>query len=432
VKDDAQSKRVVIVGGGFAGAYAAQRLARHARRLGLDVTLVNRTNYFIFYPLLVEAGTGSLEPRHAVVPLRRMIDHGRFLMADVTDIDLEAQRVHAVVRGGETHSLPYDHVIITPGSVTLMPPVPGLAEHGLQMKSMADAVGLRDRAIQLLEVADTSRDVETRRRLLRFVVVGGAYTGVEVAGELDVFLHEASQAYENIRSDEIRVTLVEKEARLLPQVDRGLADYAMEQLRRRGIDLRLETTVGRVDADAVELSDGERIPTRTCLWTAGIQPPGLIDELDVPTDERGYVLCEPTLQVEGREHVWAVGDAAINPDPDGRPYPATAQHAVQEGRAAADNILRVIGGSSPEPFVYRPKGSIAPLGCRSGVAEVFGFRISGFFAWWLYRTVYLMKMPGVGRRVRIALDWTIGLFFGRDSVQLGVHHPTSGSRAADS
>ncbi|HKK53159.1 MAG TPA: FAD-dependent oxidoreductase, partial [Myxococcota bacterium] len=189
VKDDAQSKRVVIVGGGFAGAYAAQRLARHARRLGLDVTLVNRTNYFIFYPLLVEAGTGSLEPRHAVVPLRRMIDHGRFLMADVTDIDLEAQRVHAVVRGGETHSLPYDHVIITPGSVTLMPPVPGLAEHGLQMKSMADAVGLRDRAIQLLEVADTSRDVETRRRLLRFVVVGGAYTGVEVAGELDVFLH---------------------------------------------------------------------------------------------------------------------------------------------------------------------------------------------------------------------------------------------------
>jgi NADH dehydrogenase len=179
--------------------------------------------------------------------------------------------------------------------------------------------------------------------------------------------------------------------------------------------------VNRVGADSVELSDGETIPTRTCLWTAGIQPPPLLDQLDVPKDERGYIRCDRALRVEGFDDVWAIGDAAVNPDPEGNPYPATAQHAVQEGRAVADNIVRVIQGRDAEPFVYQAKGSIAALGCRSGVAEIFGIKLSGFIAWWLYRTVYLLKMPGVGRRIRIALDWTLGLIFGRDHVQLGVH-----------
>lgn len=414
--------RVVIVGGGFGGAYAAQRLAKLARHHPLDLTLINRTNYFIFYPLLVEAGTGSLEPRHAVVGLRQMVGGGRFLMADVTAIDFEQQAVHAELGGGEqTRTIPYDHVIITPGSVTMLPPVEGLAEHGFQMKSMADAVALRDRAINLLERADAAEDESLRRELLRFVVVGGAYTGVEVAGELDMFVHEAAREYEHVHRDDIKVTLVEKEPHLLPQVSRELADYATTRLSERGVDIRLETTVNRLAADEVELSDGQRIATRTCLWTAGIQPPPLLGKLDVPRDERGYMRCRPDLRVEGFDNVWGVGDAAVNPDPDGKPYPATAQHAVQEGRACAKNIARLAGGRQTEPFVYHAKGSIAALGCRSGVAEVFGVKLSGFFAWWLYRTVYLLKMPGLGRRVRIALDWTLGLIFGRDHVQLGVH-----------
>jgi len=416
--------RVVIVGGGFGGAYAAQRLAKLARHESLDVTLINRTNYFVFYPLLVEAGTGSLEPRHAVVALRRMVGAGRFLMADVTGIDFDQQQVHAESGGGEQRrTIPYDHVIITPGSVTMLPPVEGLAEHGFQMKSMADAVALRDRAINLLERADASRDEALKRALLRFVVVGGAYTGVEVAGELDMFVREAAREYENVHRGDIKVTLIEKEPRLLPQVSRELADYALERLSARGVDIRLETTVNHVAAHAVELSNSQRIPTRTCLWTAGIQPPPLLGKLDVPTDDRGYIRCKPDLRVEGYENVWAIGDAAVNPDPDGNPYPATAQHAVQEGRAVAENISRAAAGRDAEPLVYYAKGSIAALGCRSGVAEVFGIKVSGFFAWWLYRTVYLLKMPGIGRRIRIALDWTIGLIFGRDFVQLGVHEP---------
>lgn len=417
-----RNTRVVIVGGGFGGAYAAQRLAKLARHQPLHVTLINRTNYFVFYPLLVEAGTGSLEPRHAVVGLRQMVRGGRFLMADVTGIDFGQQEVHAAIAGDErTRTITYDHVIITPGSVTMLPPVDGLADHGFQMKSMADAVALRDRAINLLERADAAQDEATRRALLRFVVVGGAFTGVEVAGELDVFVHEAAREYQNVSNDDIKVMLAEMQPRLLPQVSRELADYAMARLSERGVEVRLGTTVRRVAADEVELSDGQTIPTWTCLWTAGIQPPPLIQKLDVPTDERGYIRCRPDLRVEGFENVWAIGDAAVNPDPVGEPYPATAQHAVQEGLAVAENIARMAGDRDPEPFVYRAKGSIAALGCRSGVAEIFGIKLSGFFAWWLYRTVYLLKMPGVGRRVRIALDWTIGLLFGRDYVQLGVH-----------
>lgn len=419
------TRRVVVIGGGFGGAYAAQALGKLAHRHHLEVTLINRTNYFVFYPLLVEAGTGSLEPRHAVVPLRKMIDTPvRFVMAQVTGVDFEANTV-TMRLGGENdeRTIAFDHVVLAPGSTTMLPPVEGLADYGFSMKSMADAVQQRDRMIALLERAEATDDVELRRALLHIVVVGAAFTGVEVVGEYQAFLSRAAEEYWHLDPKDIRITLVEKMDRILPQLPPSLAGYAQQALQQRGVSIRLQRTIRRVAADHVELDNGEVLRTHTCLWTAGIQPPPLNEKFDLPKDKRGYVLCERSLLVRGKTNVWAIGDAAVNIDEDGNPYPATAQHAVQMGRFVAKNVLRVIdhGPSEARPFVYRSKGTLAALGCRTAVAEVMGMRLSGFVAWWLWRTVYLMKMPGWGRRVRIALDWTMDLLFGRDYVQLGIH-----------
>jgi NADH dehydrogenase len=420
-RTSADGTRVVILGGGFGGAYAARTLQKQERRLGLDVTLIDRNNYMLFYPLLVEAGTGSLEPRHAVVSLRAWVPDADFRMAEVTGIDLERREVQTAAGDG-AQSLPYDHLLIALGSVTRLPPVEGLAEHGFQMKSMSDAVAMRDRAIEMLERANAIDDEAKRRELLTFVVVGANYTGVEVAGEFLVFLRRAAANYDHVEPNDIRIVLVELQDRILPALDQELADYAAEQLTARGVRLVLGDSVSKVAEDHVILkNEGERIAARTCIWAAGIQPSPLIEKLDLPTDERGYVVCDDDLRVRGFDHVWAIGDCAVNRDPKGEPYPPTAQHASQMGKAAAKNIVRCIEGRPTRPFVYRNKGTIAALGCRTAVAKVFGLKLSGFVAWWLYRTVYLLKMPGLGRRFRIALDWTADLFFERDYVQLNVH-----------
>lgn len=417
-------QRLVIVGGGFGGAYAAKRLRRLGRGRDLDITLINRTNYFVFYPLLIEAGTGSLEPRHAVVPLRKMIDGVQLCMAEVTDIDLDRRVVqYALTDSDITMETTYDHLLLAPGSVTRFPPVPGLAEHGYEIKSLGDAVALRDRAISLLERANAVGDADLRRRLLHFVIVGANYTGVELAGEFHAFLYAAAKNYANVdRRNDIKVTLVEMVDRILPTLENDLAAYAADQLQRRGVELRLNETLTEIGQTCVTCRSGDALPTETCIWAAGVAPPPIVAKVaGLPTDDRGYIRCQPDLRVEGLDNVWAIGDAASNPDPEGNAYPPTAQHAVQMGTAAADRIVAAIEGRPVEPFAYQARGTVAAIGCRSAVAEVMGLRFSGFFAWWLYRTLYLLKMPGWSRRIRIALDWTIDLLFGRDYIQLGVH-----------
>jgi NADH dehydrogenase len=419
---DARKPRVVIVGGGFAGAYCAQALAREARRGRMDVTIVDRNNYFVFYPLLVEAGTGSLHPRHAVVSIREFTGDCAFRMGEVIDVDMRGQEV--LVEAEETRErlrIPYDHLVLAPGSVTRLPDVPGLAEHAYQIKSLGDAVALRDRAIRLLEAAEATKDPSRRRALMHMVVVGGNYTGVEVAGEFHVFLREACREFPSLDRDEVRVTLVEIADRILPALDEDLAGYAAERMRRRGIDIRLGTSARGITPETVELRDGESLRAHTTIWCAGIAPSPLIARLGLPVDERGYVLAEPDMRVQGYDNVWAIGDSAVNPDPDGRPYPPTAQHAVRQGQGLAANLARVVAGEPATPFVYEAVGSLAALGCRTGVAKILGVKLSGFPAWFLWRTVYLFKMPGLSRKIRVALDWTLDLFFRRDVVQLGVH-----------
>lgn len=423
---DASETRIVIIGGGYAGAYFVQALERSLRRAGLAervrVTLVDRHNFFAVYPLLVEAGTGSLEPRHAVIPIRSFMRTSVFKMAEVTGIDTDAGFVECRYNEtGDVERLGYDHLVIALGSVTRMPDVPGLHEHGFELKSLNDAVAMRDNAIEMLEVADATPDPEKRRALLHFVVVGGNFTGVEVAGELDAFVPHAARHYRNIRRDDIRITLVERGNSILSVLGPELSDYAAKNLRRRSVDLRLKTTVVEVGADFAVLDNGERLATHTVLWCAGIAPTPLTLRLPVPRDDRGYIICDRACRVKGLPGVWAIGDCAFLPDPEGGHYPATAQHAVREAAFLADNLVRVLRGQEPADSAIRNVGSIAALGCRTGVAQIFGVKLSGFAAWWVWRTVYLLKTPGMARRVRVALDWTLGLLFRRDYVQLGVH-----------
>jgi NADH dehydrogenase len=342
-------------------------------------------------------------------------------MGEVVSIDTAAREICVRTHPEDPpYSLPYDHLVLALGSVTRMPPVPGLAEHGFQMKGLADAVGLRDRAIQMLERADATDDEAARAAFLGLVVVGANFTGAEVAGEFDVFWKQASRSYRNVSPQDCRIALVERADRILGALDPALSDYAAERLRARGIRIRLGRTVREIRRDEVELDDGERIPTRTVIWCAGIAPPPLLVSTGLPLDPLGYLRCEPDLRVVGEERIWGIGDCAVNPDPAGRSYPATAQHAVRQGQDLAANLLSVVRGQATRPHVYHAVGAVAALGCRTGVARVFGIRLSGFKAWVLWRTVYLFKMPGWRRRIRVALDWTLDLLFPREHVQLGL------------
>jgi NADH dehydrogenase len=417
--------RIVILGGGFAGATCARELERRLGRT-VDVCLLDRRNYFVFTPLLIEAGTGQLEPRHAVVSLRAFLSRTRFLMGEVTGLLHEGGTVLVKAAGrAEETRIPFDHCIVALGGVTRLPPVPGLREYGFEMKDLADAVSLRDRAIRLLEMADASSDEEEKRRMLRMVVVGGNYTGVEVAGELHVFLRKACRLYENLRPDFCQVTLVELGERILPALDADLSRYARNVMERRGMRVVLGASATEVALDHVVLSTGEKIPAATTIWCAGIAPSPVVATLGLPLDAKGYIQCERDLRVKGMPNVWAIGDAAVNPDADGHPYPATAQHAVRQGKHLALNLGRVLAGKETLPCDIVSQGALAALGCRTGVARVFGINLSGWPAWFLWRTVYLMKIPGWGRRLRVAIDWTLDLVFGRDPVQLGIHdrHP---------
>ncbi len=424
--------RIVIVGGGFGGAYCAQALERQLRSGEAEVVLIDRNNYFIFYPLLVEAGSGSLEPRHAVVSIRAFLKRTRFVMGSVGLIDRSARTLEMVLPDGDSRrTLEYDHLVLAPGSVTRLPDVPGLRNHGFEMKSLDDAVTLRDRCIRMLEQADCVGDPKVRRHLLHFVIVGANFTGVELAGELHVFLTRAAKHYAHVDRDDVTVTVVEMADRILPALEEDLSAYATKNLRRRGMRVELGTSVSRVEEETAVLSDGRELATETVIWCAGIAPSPVVERVDLPTDDRGYILCDRDLRVQGADNVWAIGDSAVNIDADGRPYPATAQHATRQGAHLAKNLVRVLRGRDTLPCDLENLGAIASLGCRTGVAKILGIKLSGFPAWFMFRTVYLLKMPGLARKVRVALDWTIDLLLPKDTVQLGLTRARRGIQDAE-
>lgn len=416
------SGSIVILGGGFAGAYCAQVLSEKAPS-GWTVTVVDRNNFLVFYPLLIEAGVGSLEPRHVVAPIRSFAPKAEFHMAEVAGVDLQAKRVDLFVPEiGEKRSLSYDHLVLALGSVTKLPDVPGLQEYGFQIKGIKDAVSLRDRGIRLLEIASQIENTAARRELLRFVVVGSNLTGTEFVGEFHDFMTEAVKAYPMVDCSDIEFYLVEYADRILPVFDASLAMYADAILRKRGIKIATKTTIREMDESRAVLTNGETLMTKTVVWCAGIEPSPAFEKISgLPLNERGYIKTGTDLRVEGLENVWAIGDGAAVMDPSGKRYAATAQNALRQGTRAGLNILASLAGRPLKPYEHEDLGTIAAIGKRRAVAEIFGFKLHGFLAWWMYRTVYLIKMPGFWRRMRLVFDWTIDLFLKGEPVQFGLH-----------
>jgi NADH dehydrogenase len=413
--------RIVILGSGFAGAYCARALEKHVGRLKREICLIDRNNYFVFYPFLIEAGTGTIEPRHAVIPLRSFLKKANFLRAEVTGIDTNRQTVsYRVARSAREQTIEYEHLAIALGSITRMPNISGLHEWGLQIKTLSDAIALRDRTIHLLELANAAATAEERRALLHVIIVGANFTGVELAGELQYFLRQATRLYKNVSLDDCRVTLIEIADRILPALDSELAEYARQRLQGLGVDIMLKHSIKAVFPDGVEMDDGRRLWSQSVIWAAGVAPNPLVGKLGLPVDQLGYIVCERDLRVRGFQNIWAIGDCAVNPGPDGKPYPATAQHALREGEALARNIADVLRGKPARPCDIASRGSLAALGGRKGVAKVFKWNLTGFPAWFIRQTYYLLRVPGWSRKARIALDWTLNLLFSRDIVQLGI------------
>jgi NADH dehydrogenase len=404
--------RIVVLGGGFGGVTTARHLERRLRgQRDIEITLVSRENFFVLTPLLFESCSGRLELRHCAQPIRAALRRTRFIEASVDHVDVERQTVRAVSPEGSGYDLPYDHLVVALGASTNERLIPG-SSNAFTFKTMADALVLRNHVIEQFERADAAAG-SIRRGCLTIVVIGGGLVGVELLGELTAFVEDVLRYYPRIRRDEIRFLLFEAGARVLPEIDETLAAVAASVLRRRGADIHVSTAVQSIEPGRVRVGN-EIIDAGTIVLTAGIVPSVVAGEMSVDHDRRGRIDVDETMRSRSHANVWALGDCAAIPGPDGRPYPALAQHTVREARHLARNLEAAIGGREPTRFVFRPLGTMASLGHMRAVALVFGMRLTGFPAWWLRRTYYLFQMPRWDRRLRIVLDWTVALFFRPD------------------
>jgi len=419
--------RIVIAGGGFGGLYAALTLERVLPPHAARVTLVNDTNFMLYTPLLPGAAGGSLEPRHVVVPLREMLRATEVRNAVVIGAHPSVGTLAVRSPDGREEGLPYDQLIVALGSTSRTLPIPGLAEHAIGFKTLAEAIALRNRVIECLERAEALDDPPERTAELTFVFVGGGYAGLEGLAELQDFAAAVLDLYPRCRQHGMRWLLVEKGPRVMTEVSPSLASFTARQLSGRGIEIRTQTTVERLEGHAVTLSDGERVPTRTLAWTAGVRPVPAIARLGLPLADGGRIQTDRELRVAGHDGVWAIGDAAAVPDPArrGHPCPPTAQHAVRQGRLAARNVAATLGGGGRvRRFRYRTLGVFVDLGRHQAVAETLGVRWRGFPAWFLARTYHMLLMPGAARRLRLVVDWTVDLLFSRESAEVGqIGHP---------
>ncbi len=436
---------VVIAGGGFGGVHAAKYLARVLPRHSARITLVNDTNFLLYTPLLPGAAAGTLEPRHVVVPLRETLpDSVDLLVGSVTGAEPDEKSVFVDTVSGESKRLRYDQLVVALGSVSRTLPIPGLAAHGLGLKSLPEAIALRNRVLRNLELAESTEDPVERRAALTFVFVGAGYAGLEGLAELQDFASEVLDLYPRARVHGMRWILVEARDRVMPEVSPSLADFAARELTARGIELRTSTTLEEITENTARLSDGEVVPTHTVVWTAGVKPHPVVANLGLPLNETGRVIVDSTLAVQDRPGVWALGDNASVPDPAAkgkRPSPPTAQHAIRQGRTAGRNVAAALGTGTPTTFKYKTRGVVVDMGQRKAVAETMGLRWSGLPAWFIARTYHLALMPGLGRRGRLLADWNVGLFFGRDTAELGQlgrvprldqgEHPTPQPAAGD-
>ena len=420
-------KQLLILGGGFGGLTLGRSLAGAAAHGELEVHIVNRDNYSLFTPMLPEVSAAGIGARHIVVPIRAAVPHAAFHLGDVQAIDLDARRVDVIhPLNGTQQALGYDHLVIALGGVTSTFGVPGVAQYTIPLKTLEDAETMRNRLVAMLELADNTHDPLERRRLLTFVVIGGGFTGVEAAGETADLLRNVSRFYPTIGGADVRIVVVEGGARLLPELPEAMGVYSAKHLRRRGVEVVLSDPVASVEEQRVTLRSGNTIETATIVWSAGVRPAPIVEKLPLEHGKRGAILTKADFSVPGREGVWALGDCASTPDSNGGFFPPTAQHAIREGAALAKNIRASLKGRPTQPFRYNSLGMMASLGGRRGAAQLPGnVVLTGFLAWFLWRSYYLSRLPGFDRKLRVAFDWSMGLFFARDIAELRVYSERS-------
>ncbi len=419
-------QRIVILGGGFGGVYTALYLEKLlGRRDDFEITLINKENYFVFQPLLAEVVSGNIGLTDTVSPIRQMLKKTDLHVRGIEAIDL-AKRTVTTTPGFRPHPhvIEFDHLVLALGNVTDFRGLRGLPEHAIPFKNLGDALRIRNHVIHVLEEAAVEHhDAELRRELLTFVVAGGGFSGVEVVAEINDFVRGVIKNYPQLDPSEVRVVLLHSRERILPELDESLARFAEKILTKRGVDVRLNTRLKAATGDAAILGDDEVIPTKTLISTVPSSPNPLLATLGLPIDKSGRLVGDPFMAVAGAENIWAVGDCARIPTPDGEPSPPTAQFAIRQAKTLAHNIVATIrGGEQQERFMFKELGRLGALGHRSAVAQVFGVNISGFLAWWMWRSIYLMKLPGWGRRLKVAVAWTMDLLLPKDLTQLKLEH----------
>jgi NADH dehydrogenase len=419
----ARNTRIVVVGGGYVGMYTALRLQKKLRRGEADITVIDPQPHMTYQPFLPEAAAGSIEPRHVVVPLRRVLRKCHHLTGRVTRINHAAKEVTAELAAGHVTTLGYDVLVVSPGSVARTLPIPGLAERGIAFKTVGEAIFLRNHVLSRLDAAATTIDPQLRKRLLTFLVIGGGYAGVEALAELQDMARHATKYYENIAPQDMRWVLVEAAGRIMPEVGPRLGRYTVERLLDAGIEVFLDTRVKTMEGGHVVLDDGTEFDADTIVWTAGVKPNPMLDDTDLPRDSRGRIECGANLQVTGLPGVFSAGDCASVPDlskddPEARTSPS-AQHAVRQAKVLADNVIAHLRGRPLTEYRHSYAGSVASLGLYKGVAEIYGIKMRGPVAWFLHRTYHVSRMPTWNRRIRILFDWTGALFLGREVVSLG-------------
>ncbi|MFF4539911.1 NAD(P)/FAD-dependent oxidoreductase [Streptomyces aureus] len=428
--------RILIVGGGYVGMYTALRLQRQLKpelkRGEVEITVVSPDPYMTYQPFLPEAAAGSISPRHVVVPLRRVLDRCRIVIGEVRSID-HAKRTATLTtlateeEGAGTEQIAYDELVLAPGSVSRTLPIPGLADFAIGFKTVEEAIGLRNHVIEQMDIASSTRDPAIRDAALTFVFVGGGYAGVEALGELEDMARYTARYYHNLKPEDMKWILVEASDRILPEVGEEMGRYTVSQLRRRNIEVRLETRLNSCADRVAVLSDGARFPTRTVVWTAGVKPHPLLAATDLPLNERGRLKCTPELTVDGVPHAWAAGDAAAVPDVTAEPGKETApnaQNAVRQAKILGDNIAHSLRGEPLETYSHKYVGSVASLGLHKGVAHVYGRKLRGYPAWFMHRVYHLSRVPTFNRKARVLAEWTLAGLFKREIVSLGsLEHP---------
>jgi NADH dehydrogenase len=425
-------QRILIVGGGHVGLYTALRLSRKLGRHDAEVTIVDPQPHMTYQPFLPEASAGSISPRHSVVPLRRELKKCRVLSGEVTNINHATRTASVMPIIGPARDVQYDHIVVVPGSVSRTLPIPGLRENAVGFKTVGEAIYLRNKVLDQLDVAATTTDPDVRKRALTFVFVGGGYAGIEALAEMEDMARDALRYYPELSASDMHWVLIEATKRILPEVDRDLGAYTVVQLAKRGMDVRLGTTLDSCVDGVVRLSDGDSFAADTIVWTAGVKASPLLEHTDLPRDNKGRLTCLPTLQIvdDGRivPGAWSAGDCAAVPDltsdEPGVLCAPNAQHAVRQAKVLADNIVAVIFGRVVHQYRHRYVGSVASLGLHKGVAQVYGIKLRGFPAWVMHRTYHVSRIPSWNRRLRVVVDWTLALVLKREVVSLGeLHEP---------